>query len=170
MTPTSDRQEFTRSWHDDGPHVAAYARRHVPATEVADVVAETFTQAWRRWNAVPQPPRAWLIGIARRIVMNHHRTARRRRALTDRLTLFDGAAPRAEIAGVSPFAREHALQALARLPESQREPLLLIAWDGLTVDETARVLGLKPGTVRVRVHRARAALEAHEHSTERTSS
>lgn len=55
--------------------------------------------------------------------------------------------------------RMAALEALAALPEQQREVLLLVAWDGLTPDEAASALGIRPGTFRVRAHRARAALD-----------
>lgn len=156
---SSDEAEFARAWDRDGPRVAAYARRQVPPDDVQDVVAETFLQAWRRWDDVPQPPVAWLIGTARKVIGNSRRARRRRTALHDRLTLLDSAARRSEDAAVLATDRMAALNALAALPELQREALLLLAWDGLTPDEAASVLGIKPGTFRVRAHRARAALD-----------
>jgi RNA polymerase sigma-70 factor, ECF subfamily len=42
--------------------------------------------------------------------------------------------------------------------DSDRELLLLIAWDGLTPTQAATVLGIAPVTVRVRLHRARNRL------------
>jgi RNA polymerase sigma-70 factor (ECF subfamily) len=48
--------------------------------------------------------------------------------------------------------------ALARLSESDRELLLLIAWDGLSPAEAATVLAIKPATARVRLLRARRRL------------
>lgn len=48
--------------------------------------------------------------------------------------------------------------ALARLSESDRELLLLIAWDGLSPAEAAAVLDIKPATARVRLLRARRRL------------
>jgi len=156
--------EFAAVWHRDGARVAAYARRHVPAADVDDVVAETFLQAWRRWDTVPQPPIAWLIGTARKVIGNHRRAAGRREALRGRLEL--GAVARsAADAGLLATDRMSALGALAGLPESQRECLLLVAWDGLLPDEAATVLGVRPGAFRVRLHRAREALarEASSH-------
>jgi RNA polymerase sigma-70 factor (ECF subfamily) len=56
--------------------------------------------------------------------------------------------------------------ALARLSESDRELLLLMAWEGLELKQAAAVLGVRPNTLAVRFHRARrrlsAALEAQE--------
>jgi RNA polymerase sigma-70 factor (ECF subfamily) len=49
-------------------------------------------------------------------------------------------------------------RALARLSESDRELLLLIAWDGLSPAQAATVLAIKPATARVRLSRARRRL------------
>jgi RNA polymerase sigma factor (sigma-70 family) len=156
---SSDEAAFRAAWHEDGPRVAAYVRRHVPDHDVQDVVAETFLQAWRRWDAVPRPPIGWLIGTARKVIGNSRRAVRRRGALHDRLALLGAAARASEDAGMLATERMAALEALAGLPEQQREALLLVAWDGLTPEEAAAALGIKPGTYRVRAHRARRALE-----------
>lgn len=150
--------EFTRCWERDGPRLAAYARRHVVADDVQDVVAETFLAAWRRWDDVTDPPIAWLLGAARKVIGNHRRAGGRRDALQQRLVL-QGAAASAEDAGLLAADRMAALEALAALPEQHREALLLVAWDGLTPDQAANVLGIRPSALRVRTHRARAALD-----------
>jgi len=166
---TSPEAEFADAWNRDGPRVAAYARRHVPPDDVQDVVAETYLQAWRRWDAVPHPPIAWLIGTARKVIGNSRRAVRRRGALHDRLVLLDAVARPSEDVGLVVTERMAALEALAALPERQREVLLLVAWDGLTPDEAASALGIRPGTFRVRAHRARAALDLH-HTADRRGS
>jgi RNA polymerase sigma-70 factor, ECF subfamily len=51
-------------------------------------------------------------------------------------------------------------RALASLPPGQRDVLLLHAWGGLADDEVAVALGLAPGTVRLRLWRARSALRS----------
>jgi RNA polymerase sigma-70 factor (ECF subfamily) len=155
---TLEEAQFRDTWDRDGPRVAAYVRRHVPADDVQDVVAETFLQAWRRWDSVPRPPIAWLIGTARKVIGNSRRTNRRRAALHDRLALLGSAARQSEDAGVLATERMEALEELAALPHQHREALLLVAWDGLTPDQAAAALGIRPGTLRVRAHRARAAL------------
>jgi RNA polymerase sigma factor (sigma-70 family) len=158
MSNLDPTPEFARAWERDGPRLAAYARRHVPTDDVQDVVAETFLQAWRRWDDVPVPPIGWLIGTARKVIGNYRRSGRRRAALHDRLVLLDSAATSATDAGMLATERQAALQALAALPDQQREAVLLIAWDGLTTDEAAAALGISAGAFRVRAHRARKAL------------
>lgn len=150
---------FSRCWGADAPRVAAYARRHVPPDEVPDVVAETFLQAWRRWADLPEPPIPWLIGTARKVIGNQRRAAGRRAALHERLVLLDGAAATADDAGLVATERMAALESLAALPDDQREALLLTAWDGLSNDDAAAVLSIRPGALRVRAHRARRTLD-----------
>ena len=159
MGKERDVREFTEVWQRDGPRVAAYARRHVAADACPDVVSETFLQAWRRWADVPQPPLPWLIGTARKVVGNQHRGEGRRRALEQRLVLLGDAARSAEDAGLLATDRVEALATLAALPEDQREALLLVAWDGLTPEQAAAAMGVRPGTFRVRTHRARDAAQ-----------
>jgi DNA-directed RNA polymerase specialized sigma24 family protein len=68
--------------------VLAYALRRVddPA-DAADALAETFLVAWRRLDDVPTgaDARPWLLAVARRVVSNQRRGARRRVGLADRL-------------------------------------------------------------------------------------
>ncbi len=47
--------------------IAGYVSRRVPAPEAADVLAQVFAVAWRRFDHVPAPPgdRLWLFGVAR---------------------------------------------------------------------------------------------------------
>jgi RNA polymerase sigma-70 factor, ECF subfamily len=162
----NDEIAFDEAWERDGPRVAAYVRRHAPADDVQDIVAETFLQAWRRWESVPRPPIAWLIGTARKVIGNSRRTLRRRVALHERLTRLDAAARSSEDTGLVATERLAALEALAGLSDGQREALLLVAWDGLTPEDAASALGIKAGTFRVRAHRARAALQL-DHTSER---
>jgi RNA polymerase sigma-70 factor (ECF subfamily) len=139
--------------------VLAYARRHVGDHDAHDVVAETFLAAWRRWDDVPDPPIAWLLVTARQVLGNQHRSARRRRALAERVVLLDGVAATAADSLEAALDRDEALQQLASLSEQHREALLLVSWDGLTNDQAATVLGLRPAAFRRRVSRARAALD-----------
>lgn len=137
----------------------AFARRHL-GDDAQDVVAETFLHAWRRWDEVPDPPIGWLLGTARKVIANRVRGVVRHRALVDRVGLLDAVA--ADLSDHHPssdaLTRREALERLAALPADQREALLLVAWDGLSHDEAAQALGVRPATFRKRVSRARAAL------------
>ena len=143
---------------DHAGAVRAYARRRIGRDEADDVVADVFVVAWRRIADVPAEPRTWLLGIARRVLANRHRSAKRQRALYERLAREAETAP----AGVAPAAngREGAvLRALASLAPGDREVLLLVTWDGLSHAQAAEVLGVRPATLTMRLHRARQRLQ-----------
>ena len=156
MTKRADA--FTACWTRDSGRVAAYVTRHVGCDEAADVVAETFLIAWRRWSEVPEPALPWLIGTARLVIANQRRSVRRRTELQERLRRLEGIARTADDVSLSASRRAEALEQLARLNENHREALLLTAWDGLSTDEAAAVLGIRAGTLRARISRARQAL------------
>jgi RNA polymerase sigma-70 factor (ECF subfamily) len=150
-------QAFDRVWRDEMPRILTYAARHVGAADAHDIAAETFTIAWRRWSEVTDPPFPWLLGVARNVVANHVRTLQRRRRLQDRVRLLTAVTGRSG-QQLDLAARLEALRRLAALGETEREALLLTAWDGLTNEQAATVLGISPAAVRKRVSRARATI------------
>jgi RNA polymerase sigma-70 factor (ECF subfamily) len=142
--------------------VKAYVLRRVEASTADDVVAEVFVVCWRRFEEVPPDPLPWLLAVARRVLSTQRRGERRRGALHDRLATT---APSASLAafveppgGVTDMGDGVLAAALAQLSETDRELLLLIAWDGLTPAQAAIVLDVKPATARVRLLRARRRL------------
>jgi RNA polymerase sigma factor (sigma-70 family) len=116
-----------------------------------------FLQAWRRWSDVPDQPLPWLLSTARKTIANQRRSRRRRVALEDRISALDQVA-RMPDDGELVEARAEALTILASLPDIEREALLLVVWDGLTSEQAAMALGIRPGALRVRLHRARRRL------------
>jgi RNA polymerase sigma-70 factor (ECF subfamily) len=131
--------------------VRAYALRRGAGASADDVVAETFLVAWRRLDAVDEDPLPWLLGVARRVLSNERRGERRRLALFDRLLGVDGP-PAPEPTAV---LDERLAGALAGLSPTERDALLLVAWEGLSPDRAARAAGCSAATFRVRLHRAR---------------
>lgn len=134
--------------------VLAYARRRAPR-EADDIVAETFTVAWRRFEDIPRDALPWLYGVARRVLSEERRAGRRRDALLRRMRSDSRAL------GARDAASEgHVLDALARLGARDREAILLVAWEGLSADRAAKAMDCSTVAFRVRLHRARARLRA----------
>jgi RNA polymerase sigma-70 factor (ECF subfamily) len=133
--------------------VTRYARRRADEQTAADVVSEVFVVAWRRLDDVPEDALPWLLGCARRVLWHHHRAEQRRGRLFDRLK---SATPRVVVSLELPDTM--LASGLATLSERDREVLLLTAWEGLTTDQAAKVLGCSPQAFRVRAHRARQRL------------
>jgi RNA polymerase sigma-70 factor (ECF subfamily) len=135
--------------------VFRYLRRRAGAA-ADDLAAETFTRAFagRAGYDLARPDaRPWLFGIATNVLRAHHRDAYLPPIAVERAVDLD-ADDRLDAA--SSLARHAAL--LRALPVEQREVLLLVAVAELTYEETAEALGVPVGTVRSRLHRARAAL------------
>jgi RNA polymerase sigma factor (sigma-70 family) len=150
---TARRARFEQIFDANYRAVSAYALRRASRAEAEDAVAETFLVAWRRLDEVPVNAKPWLLGVARRVLANQRRAARRRQALNERLA-HEPQSP------VEAHRAAPVLEALARLGDSDRELLLLIAWDGLSTKEAARALGCTQVALRVRLHRARRRLRA----------
>jgi RNA polymerase sigma-70 factor (ECF subfamily) len=137
------------------PAVFGYAARRAGRDEAGDAAAEVFTVAWRRIERVPAEPETlpWLYGVARRVVANQERAARRRLRLDARAAVAPGAA--VEAPGAAALDVEAALQ---RLGSADREVLRLAAWEELQPAEIAAVLGCSANAAAVRLHRARQRL------------
>lgn len=138
----------------------AYLVRRVDQPEdAADLLSEVFLVAWRRAASLPEDAaeaRPWLFGVARRVLLHHYRRARRQRAVADRLRETLAVLPHPARGDPTEHADLH--DALARLGVVDRDIIGLVHWEGLTLVEVSRVMGMKEGTVRSRYHRARGAL------------
>lgn len=149
---------FAQLYESCHPRVYAYALRRVPPDIAADVVAETFMVAWRRWADVPsEAPLPWLLVVARNTISDSRRRSQRRDALTLEIARANAQAvePDAESAALE---RLTVLNALARLSPADREVLFLTVWDGLSSREAARIAECSNAAFAVRLHRARSRL------------
>lgn len=158
-TRSDDVRRFERLYESNYDAVLAYALARTDSNTARDVVADTFLVAWRRLADVPVEPRAWLIGVARRVLADHRRGTARRQALIAQI----GEEPTRDLvdeAGDNAVGRSQILGALQRLSASDQELLRLIAWDGLSMAEAAAVVGCSRATVAVRLHRARKRFES----------
>jgi len=101
--------------------------------------------------------RGWIFGIARRRLADHRRRAARRRTAPlpdDLLSTWSGGPDPADLV-TEKVATEDALAQVTRmLPADQAEVVVLRVVGRLSVEETARALSKRPGTVRVLQHRA----------------
>jgi RNA polymerase sigma-70 factor (ECF subfamily) len=142
--------------------VYAFALRRTSRSAAQDAVSETFLVAWRRLDSVPETPKPWLLGVARRVLANQRRSDGRQVALRTRLeSPHPNAAERDADQRAEPDAPQGdstVLAALAALPPAERDAITLMAWEGLSAEEAATVLGCTRAAFYVRVHRARRRL------------
>jgi RNA polymerase sigma-70 factor (ECF subfamily) len=154
-----DHERFDQLYTENLTAILGYAARRCDQPgDAADVAAEVFLTAWRRLSDLPVgQERLWLFGTARRVLANQRRGARRRDELARTL--------RARLASSSLLVPDAGSllavrQALAVLPERDREILALAVWDGLTPAEIAALEEVPAATVRSRLMRARTRLRA----------
>ena len=121
--------------------------------EAEELMQDAFLRVWERWDRVRELDNP--AGYLCRVAVNGARSRVRRLKLSARRGLVPGLPE-------DPFAaadlRDELVRALASLTERQRWALVLTDLMGLPADESAKVLGIKPPTVRSLASQARAAL------------
>ena len=154
-----DQDWFRALYHENYRPLLAFARRRVDRVTADEVVADTFLTAWRRRDAVPDgQERPWLFGVARNTIRNALRTARRQTTVKERLRGLPQLAVDDPAVEAGDERAAVLRSALDRLSESDREILMLVAWEELSYADIGLVLGLTPNAAAIRVHRARKRL------------
>jgi RNA polymerase sigma-70 factor (ECF subfamily) len=154
----SPTEPFEATFEQLSPRVYAYARRQCDAVAAQDVVADTFLVAWRRWAEVPPDPLPWLLVVARNTIANRRRHDARQGRLLDAVGRIELLAGSGAAADQGVLERAAFLEAVRQLTDAEREALLLVAWDGLSNADAARVAGCSRRAFEVRLSRARARL------------
>jgi len=127
-------------------------------SDADDAVAITFLEAWRRRESVrfvDDSALPWLLVTATNVSSNLRRSARRHRALLDRLPPEAHAPDHAETFGDGDA--QHALRALST---ADQRVIVLCVLHGLSEKDAAAVLDVPQGTVKSRLSRAKARLAA----------
>lgn len=161
-----DREAFADLMGLTEARVLALAWRILGDRHLAeDAAQETYLRAFRSLDhfRLGEPFEAWLIRIAVNVCRD---LSRKRGQQPVALASLDGleagaTAPGAEEAVLLDQRRALVRQALATLPQGERVALVLRDLEGLTSEEAARILGLRPATVRSQVASARAKVQAH---------
>jgi RNA polymerase sigma-70 factor, ECF subfamily len=164
-----EREERFRDIYDASyVDLLRFARRRVHPTHAEDVVGDVLLVAWRRLDDVPADlpdARAWLFGVARKIIQNTRRREDRHDAVAVRLADVrqdpadvgqhpDLVAWRVDVAAAWPLLRS-----------GDQEAISLAVLDGLNAPEAAAVLGVSPTAFRLRLSRARRKLLRHVYGT-----
>jgi len=122
-----------------------------------DFVQETLLRAWTHIDQFQRGTNmaAWLFTILRNSLRSNYR--KYRREIED----ADGSYAERMITHPEQNGRlefEELRGALAKLPSDQRETLILVVASGASYEEAAEICGCRVGTIKSRVHRARARL------------
>ena len=155
----SERVDVAALVAREAPALLAYFSRRINRVDdAADLIGDTLLVVWRRQSAIPSDPeraRMWLYGVARKTLLAHRRSSTRRLALADRLRLELATADQP---GQPNPLHEHVRHLVGDLDEIDREIIGLAYWEGFSLVDVARILSMRPATVRSRHARARATL------------
>lgn len=169
-----DAAAIARSLESPGAFAGVFERHHAAihrylarrlGADLADeLAAETFAVAFAkrgRYDLAVADARPWLFGIATKLAHRHWRREERELRAYAR-TGVDPAAPAPDdaVAARADSVRAGRVLAagLAALTAKERDVLLLSTWQQLAQPEIAVALGIAPGTVKSRLHRARTRL------------
>jgi RNA polymerase sigma factor (sigma-70 family) len=123
-----------------------------------DLTSETFVRALRRIDSLSFQGRdvgAWLVTIARNLVLDHVKSSRFRLEVTTAdMRDADRATDGPEDAVVQQLINEQLLACIRQLGGEQQECISLRFLQGLSVSETAAVMGKKDGAIKALQHRA----------------
>jgi RNA polymerase sigma-70 factor, ECF subfamily len=146
-------ESLVRDYQADVWRFAYHLTRNRATAE--DVTQEAFLKAYRGLGSYKGQAKftSWLLRIVRNCAVDAYRKTRKE-------TPTERQQERADRPSPSPAAEERVRinQAIRRLPLSLREPFVTIEVLGYSYQEAAVILGLRVGTVKSRMHRARAAL------------
>ena len=145
------------------PALLRFLGRRVGARIAEELVGDLFRIAFERrktFDVSRASALPWLYGIGSNVLLKHRRAEARRLRASARMATAGGAANRRASAAAldARLLLPRVADAIASLPDPEREALLLFAWEELPYEGLAEALDLPVGTVRSRLNRARARL------------
>jgi RNA polymerase sigma-70 factor (sigma-E family) len=117
-----------------------------------DVVQEAFCNLYRQWSRLDDPERAR--HYVRASVINGCRTVMRRQRVRTSRVLYELPAAAADASVLASEERDNLIRSVDRLPDRQREALVLRFYLDLPDEDIARLMSIRPSTVRSSIHRA----------------
>lgn len=133
--------------------------------EAEDVAQTVFLRAFQRFEEIGESPAAagWLKTVTRNVCLNHLSRYRSRwRLFSDTETDYESTLVSPESPALDleqAEARAQLEQAIHRLPDHQRVPLVLFHFENASYQEIADSLGVSLGKVKTDIHRGREALK-----------
>jgi RNA polymerase sigma-70 factor (ECF subfamily) len=149
VTPEAAFDQYSQSVYR---FVYRLTRREDVAEDVAQETFLTLVRSPERWNVARGSMKTYLLAIARNLMLKRYRDYRAEEQLEDEVDA-PAVDPRASFEIGTAVA-----SAVAALPALQQEALILFEYEGATLEELAQIVAADVGTVKSRLHRARARL------------
>lgn len=149
-----------QAWYDrHGPALLLFARQLTRSlAEAEDAMHDGFVRFWKRRHAVDDPT-AYLYRAVRHAALDRHRSDGRREQRELRLAgIQQPTTPEPWRDAARDETEQHLRDAIARLPEAQRELVVMKVWGGLTFDQIAQATDTPRSTTAARYSAALKAL------------
>jgi RNA polymerase sigma-70 factor (ECF subfamily) len=153
LARTGDKEAFGQLYDHYHVSVFRFLYYRVGSTTLAeDLTAETFFRALRSMNSFRWQGKdfgAWLMTIARNLAADHFKAGRTRlEQTTEDMQTLDSTTDGPEGEVLASLTNEALVAALADLPPEQRDCLVMRFLEGLSIAETADILGRSSGAVK----------------------
>ena len=153
LARTGDKDAFGLLFDHYHPSVYRFVYYRTRSQTLAeDLASETFFRALRSMNNFRWQGKdfgAWLMTIARNLTTDHFKAGRTRlEQTTEDMGLHDATAEGPETAVMASLTNEALLISLQQLPKEQQECLIMRFLQGMSIAETAQVLGRSEGAVK----------------------
>ena len=168
---SGDMGAFEDLYRSHQAGIFTFIRSQVRHREIAaDLTQETFVRAWESLPRLREPGafRGWLHRIAANLVRDEVKSGRSRLEVTESTLLGDAETPQQEAPApesegpeqrlVNGEMSRHVWSALEDLSEEHRAAVVMHHMEGMSVEEIAQAMGVRPGTIMSRLSRAREAL------------
>ena len=156
-----DAEAFGELYDRYVDQVYRYILYRVATPQLAeDLTSETFLRALRRISSFTWQGRdvgAWFVTIARNLIADHYKSGRYRLELTTEDVTESGAAPVSagpETEVLEAMQNKVLLEAVKQLNAEQQECIVLRFLQGLSVSETAEIMGKNDGAIKALQYRA----------------
>jgi RNA polymerase sigma-70 factor (ECF subfamily) len=148
-----DTEAFGMLYDHYHPQVYRFLYYRVGSQALAeDLTSDTFFRALRsmssfRWQG--KDFGAWLMTIARNLTTDHYKSGRNRLEMTtEDMSPHDSATEGPETAVLASLTNEALMEALRQLPTEQQECLVMRFLQGMSIAETAQVMGRSDGAIK----------------------
>lgn len=150
LTPAQLQQEYIQY----SGQLCAYLTHSLrgDTMEAECIVQEAFLKAWEKRSSLRDPSafRSWIYSIALNILRQRKR--KKRPIIMEKIeTICERPSPEQQVAASQDLDR--VTTALAKLPDDQREALLLVRLENVKFREAAEILDIPESTVKTRVRR-----------------
>ena len=124
-------------------------------SDAEDLTQQVFLKAWQAIGRYRKKSAfgAWLMTISRNLIIDFYRARKEKESLDDRYEAASKDPGPAQVAEATD-EQQRLLRVIARLPEEQRQIIIMKFIEGYGYPEIAGLLGKKEGAVRVIQHRA----------------